>query len=248
MTHLAPEQPIYGLQARGLAGNAGQAGEAAAAVLPSTIEEMAAEYVERLRAERPDGPYRVLGWSFGGLVAHAVATRLQRDGLEVDRLVIVDSYPPDHEIGETEWADHEILAPMLDDGFDYDADELVRDPEAVLQRYARYLRRADHHDHQLAGVGEHGLLATMRVYLNNNRIMGTFQPEVFDGDVLFFSATRDTPGIVWSPEVRERLVPESWRPYVTGEIRDHRIDATHPALLTDPAAIAEIGKALAAGL
>ena len=40
----------------------------------ATIEEMAAHYVSQLRSLRPDGPYHLLGWSFGGVVAQAIAT------------------------------------------------------------------------------------------------------------------------------------------------------------------------------
>jgi thioesterase domain-containing protein len=60
----------------------------------SAIEEMALDYLSRIREIQPSGPYRLLGWSFGGLVAHAMATRLQDQGEEVDLLVLLDAYPP----------------------------------------------------------------------------------------------------------------------------------------------------------
>ena len=67
--HLPDGQPLYGLQARSLTRQDG---------LPESVEEMADDYAARIREVRPYGPYRLLGWSFGGLVAHEVAVRLQR--------------------------------------------------------------------------------------------------------------------------------------------------------------------------
>jgi amino acid adenylation domain-containing protein len=81
--HLPTEVPIFGLQARGLDG--GQE-------LPQSIAEMAAEYLTHIRRLQPTGPYRLLGWSFGGNVAHAMATQLQAQGETVELLVLLDSY------------------------------------------------------------------------------------------------------------------------------------------------------------
>jgi thioesterase domain-containing protein/acyl carrier protein len=56
----------------------------------STIEEMAANYVEALLAHKPEGPYLLAGYSAGGLVAFEVAQQLQRQGQQVDLLAIID--------------------------------------------------------------------------------------------------------------------------------------------------------------
>jgi amino acid adenylation domain-containing protein len=81
---LDPDQPLYGLQARGLTD---------AEARPPSVAEMAADYVELIRSVRPVGPYRLLGYSFGAMVAHAVAVRLQARGDEVDLLACLDGYP-----------------------------------------------------------------------------------------------------------------------------------------------------------
>lgn len=64
---LGPDQPVYGLQALGLSGATAQ----------GSLAEMATAYLEEIVACRPDGPYQLVGYSFGGLV-----------GLEVARLVL----------------------------------------------------------------------------------------------------------------------------------------------------------------
>ncbi|WP_051777480.1 non-ribosomal peptide synthetase [Streptomyces violaceorubidus] len=83
--HLGGDFPVYGLQSAGLDG---------VTPLPERIEEIAADYVERVRAVQPAGPYRLVGWSFGGLVAHAMAVRLQHASERVELLGMLDTHHP----------------------------------------------------------------------------------------------------------------------------------------------------------
>ena len=80
--HLGPEQPLYGLQARGLNAEAE----------PLTrIEEMAAHYIEEIQAVQPTGPYRLLGWSLGGIVAFEIAQQLHNRGEQVEFVALLDT-------------------------------------------------------------------------------------------------------------------------------------------------------------
>ena len=81
---LAPDRPIYCFQASGI-----EPGEPFAL----SVEEAAAEYARIVRALRPTGPYHLLGWSFGGLLAHAVACHLQEQGETVSALIVLDAFP-----------------------------------------------------------------------------------------------------------------------------------------------------------
>src|SRR6185312_7441673 len=84
MKYLGSDYPIYGVQARSLA---------RPEPLPTSVEQMAADYVDQIRMVQPEGPYFLLGWSFGGAPACAVATELQRRGEQVAFLAILDAYP-----------------------------------------------------------------------------------------------------------------------------------------------------------
>ncbi|MFC0429224.1 thioesterase domain-containing protein [Kutzneria buriramensis] len=44
---------------------------------------MARDYVEQIRTVQPDGPYHLLGWSFGGLLAQHMVVLLQRQSHKV---------------------------------------------------------------------------------------------------------------------------------------------------------------------
>lgn len=80
---LAPDCPVYGIQAQGLDG-----------VLPplSRVESMVDLYYGQMRKFRPHGPYHLGGYSFGGLVALELARRLLDDGEPVGLLALVDTY------------------------------------------------------------------------------------------------------------------------------------------------------------
>jgi acyl-CoA synthetase (AMP-forming)/AMP-acid ligase II/thioesterase domain-containing protein len=80
---LGPEQPFYGLQARGLDG-----------VTPprARIEDMAADYVEEIQAVQGDGPYLLGGLAIGGLVAFEMARQLESHGRHVVFLALFDTY------------------------------------------------------------------------------------------------------------------------------------------------------------
>ena len=77
------EQPVYGLQAKGLDGVEEPL---------SRIEDMAAHYVAAIRAQNPDGPYALAGFSFGGLIAFEMARQLLAVGREVKLLAMFDTY------------------------------------------------------------------------------------------------------------------------------------------------------------
>ena len=61
--------------------------------LPDSLEAMAMDDSDRLNAACPEGPYHLLGWSFGGLIAHAVAVGLERRGRRVGLLAMINSLP-----------------------------------------------------------------------------------------------------------------------------------------------------------
>ncbi|HEY6397226.1 MAG TPA: amino acid adenylation domain-containing protein, partial [Solirubrobacteraceae bacterium] len=56
-----------------------------------TVEQMASWYVETVRELQPHGPYLLLGFCFGGVLAYETAQQLMADGEEVSMLVMLDS-------------------------------------------------------------------------------------------------------------------------------------------------------------
>jgi non-ribosomal peptide synthetase component F/thioesterase domain-containing protein/acyl carrier protein len=73
---------VIGIQARGLDGQEPP---------HATVEAMAAEYLNSVKARQPDGPYYLCGYSFGGLVAFEMARRLWESGHEVALVGLFDT-------------------------------------------------------------------------------------------------------------------------------------------------------------
>ncbi|WP_345572769.1 amino acid adenylation domain-containing protein [Nonomuraea rosea] len=186
--HVQPGIPLYGLQARGLDGTTEFAG---------SIREMAADYIEQIRSVQPQGPYHLLGWSYGGGVAHEIAVQLRAAGADVAALVLLDQYP---------WQPDE-------DG----AGEHADDPDAVLDRQMDIVRWQA--GNGFGAATEEEVRTFARLLQNHRRLRRGFVHGRFDGDVLLIVAEDGRAGEVPDPEL--------WRPYVTGEIALASIACTH---------------------
>ena len=82
-TYLDPEQPVFGLQAKGLNG----------VDEPLTsIEDIAAHYIDCILRQNPDGPYALGGYSFGGIIAYEMSKQLLNRGKEVKLLALFDTH------------------------------------------------------------------------------------------------------------------------------------------------------------
>jgi pimeloyl-ACP methyl ester carboxylesterase len=62
---------------------------------PSTLQELAARYVDAVRAKQPHGPYLLGGWSMGGMLAIKMADLLLQDGEQVLKVMMIDSANPE---------------------------------------------------------------------------------------------------------------------------------------------------------
>ena len=80
---LQSDRPVYGLQARGLDGDDAP---------QRRVEDMARVYIEQMRMVQPSGPYALVGYSFGGLVAFEIAQQLIAAGEKIELLCLLDTY------------------------------------------------------------------------------------------------------------------------------------------------------------
>ncbi len=58
------------------------------------VEDIAAHFIREMKQVRPEGPYLLCGFSFGGLVAYEMAQQLSRSGEQVPFLALLDTYAP----------------------------------------------------------------------------------------------------------------------------------------------------------
>jgi thioesterase domain-containing protein len=94
---LSPEQPVYGLEARGVDGQLPPA---------TSIEEMADLYLEAVRMRQPHGPYLLGGYSGGGVIALEMARKLAAAGEQTANVVLLDTFHPSTTPRKVGWRDH----------------------------------------------------------------------------------------------------------------------------------------------
>ena len=103
-TALGSSRPVYGLQPRGLDGEQPP---------HASVEEAAEHYLEAIRQHSPQGPLHLLGHSFGGWIAFAMARQLASEGHSLASLTLIDSEVPSN--GTNKWHDDvDILMELID--------------------------------------------------------------------------------------------------------------------------------------
>jgi thioesterase domain-containing protein len=196
---------------------------------------MAADYADQICLVDPTGPYCLLGWSFGGMVAHAVATELQQRSKQVCLVAILDAYPHPPTLKDApDFTEGDLLKFLLHMGAR--EDKQPDDDEPVT--FAKAIEAFRGQGHALASIEEQHLSAMMKIAANNVDLAIKFSPEIFQGDVLFFAAMidcEDTPS------------PDTWKPYVDGTIDTYQINSKHGYMM-QPGPLAQIGSILATRL
>jgi thioesterase domain-containing protein len=230
---LGTDRPVYGLQARGLDGTE---------ALPASLREMAADYLDHVRSVQPTGPYHLLGWSFGGVVAHEMAVLLEESGEPVETLALLDAHPTRADDADTDadaaaasaesvagsLAGRDVLA-MLLEHFGYDPSPWAG--ESLT--YPRLVEIARAQGGLLASFDEQRIAALARAFTNNARLATLHRPRAFGGNAVLFTAREH------SPETALGL----WRPLIKGSVEVLPLGCTHMEM-GRPAALRDVGRVL----
>ncbi len=165
--HLPADRPFYALQSRGYDDSA---------VNPESLEMMVEDYLEQILAIQPEGPFHLIGYSFGGTAAHAIAAELQTRGHEVALLALLDAVPSSY------FSQGEVLS--------------VDEVRNLLGDYIGSLVGADEYEYLLQ--------TSATVLVDHMSLLREFSSPVYRGDALFFNATKnedDSYVGLWGPHI-----------------------------------------------
>ncbi len=213
LRHLDPDQPVYGVQALGI--GSGQK-------LPDSFDEMIQAHVDDIRSEFPDGPYNLLGWSSGGVIAHAIARVLEQDGARVGVLVMLDSH----------------AAPGSDPASpDDDLDAIVRSGLAGDPAYQDFLAGMRDGLREVYGpvaaLDDAEFSAVILAGVNSLKLLRP--PDgIYSGDLLYFAASDP------ASSGRQPSAADAWLPYIGGRIEVRGVASEHAGML-QPGSLAVIG-------
>ncbi|WP_415974021.1 amino acid adenylation domain-containing protein [Rhodococcus sp. 077-4] len=211
--------PIYGLQSPVLGG--GQ--------LPATIDEWAATFVDRILEIQPTGPYHLLGWSMGGVIAHAIAVKLRGLGETVSTLAMMDSFVLSRttHLVERQVTMGEMLGGLgVSSGRETDVAELSIDSAMELLQTLPA---------PFDGLSRERVENIVDGIERSAAILQAYEPATFDGELLYFASAVDDPtGLAGAA---------SWSGFVDAEPVVVRVASTHWEMAST-SALAEIGPVL----
>ncbi|MGA9873637.1 MAG: amino acid adenylation domain-containing protein, partial [Rhodococcus sp. (in: high G+C Gram-positive bacteria)] len=191
------DRPVYGLQIPGIA-----SGERA----PTSIDELADRYVLEIRGVQANGPYHLLGWSLGGVIAHAVATRLQADGEEIALLALVDA---------------QLAAPA--EAAEFGVDDLARQLGVTGHSFDEIVARLRTTRSELDFLTPDHLRRMYEPVTQAAGWVDAYEVPVFKGEIVYLAA-RGSRGA------------EHWKNFVDGDISVRRVDAEHEHMLGEEGA------------
>ncbi|NJM15000.1 MAG: amino acid adenylation domain-containing protein [Bacteroidales bacterium] len=176
----------------------------------NTVEEIANDYLRQVKQINPEGPFYLIGFSFGGLVAFAMATKLQQEGFKVPLLALLDCKHPKQNEGKMQkyrhLAKNHGFANMLFDRVFRGAPRLItRKTEELLVKLL-----VKHH------IKLGGRLRKRMILMNSANIYYTFKPGIYDGTLLLF-------------KVRDNAIADEllgWAPHA-GQVKSIMLEGVH---------------------
>jgi thioesterase domain-containing protein len=183
------EQCIYGLQAKGNDG-----------VEPpfERIEELARYYLDAIKRVQPHGPYFLVGFSLGGLVALEMARQISSSGEIVALLAMLESYPHPKQLSLSQ------RIRLVSRRVKRRALTLLPFPTHFNPR----LKSSVHEPDDQIAVRTHTLPVTKRAYESAYTAWKHYQPRLYQGKIHFVKAAvttiyPDDPFAVWGKLVEE---------------------------------------------
>lgn len=171
-----------------------------------TVEDLARRYVDEIISLKRQGPYYILGVSFGGVLAYEAAQQLSRRGANVPLLILLDAVLPSAvKVGATRYVIEQIKTAISGPN----VREIV--PEDQIHKLS-YEEMGKFRSQYYWTLGKH------------------YDPLPYTGSVLLVRATATKLfGLGYIHD--EQL---GWRDLVTGNLETIKIDGTHIGILQQP--------------
>ena len=232
LNRLPPDTPMYGFER-----------------VEGTIEERAAQYVPKLRELGGDGPFILVGWSLGGVLAYACAIGLKQQGCDVPFVGLIDAVRAGEEIPQTKeetrkrW---ERYARFAERTFNVEIPDIPYEHLEELddEGQVRFVLEAVKQSGvQIPG----GIIEHQRTSYLDNRAIDTVQIQPYDGHVTLYMADRyHDDAITFEPRYATRKPDGGWGEYVA-DLEVVPIGGEHIQAIDEPI-IAKVGEHMSRAL
>jgi amino acid adenylation domain-containing protein len=246
--HLGFDQPFYGLQDPKLYTDEDPY---------TSLEAMAALYVEAIRRVQPQGPYLLAGWSFGGHVAFEMAQQLVRHGESADMVAVIDTGSIPH-LGR-KFAGHDdasllaIMVKAASPNTGKSVEELAADfrklpPDVQFKEASNYAMEQLNLS-ILSDYVRKYVERTVELFKTRIRVLQDYRPSRYPGRITLIRAS-ETP-LQPSGETGIELPDEAldpslgWGEFSSEPVEIHVIDGNHVTIALEPR-VRELGRVLRA--
>ena len=216
LQYLPETQPVYGIQARGFDGIEDPL---------YTIEEMAELYLREIRQVYPQGPLYLMGHSFGGLVAYEMAQQLQHQGEKPGLLVILDTKTP--ELTKYNPSILQIIKALSWNIWHTPASQRMEYLMIGTQWFFKKRKAANNKEYAEELKKKNPNMRMYNVLQPNYKAQATYEPSVYNGDMVLFRAKIQSPKSAHSSTL-------GWNKLVKGQIYSHTIPGQHLSIIEDP--------------
>lgn len=207
------DQPFFGLQAQGVDGR-----------LPplQSVQEMAAQYLEAIRSVQPHGPYRLAGYSAGGVIALEMAQRLRAEGEQVELLLMIDTLSPAAARKPVPLWRKLWLARHWSLDFVRGWPERRRRGREIEVRYTQALE-------QLArGEPLPPELVDFHLFRNFVAVQARYDAKPYPGDMVLFRARES------EMQYLQAGAALGWEAHIEGGIGTQMVDGSHFSMMSEP--------------
>ena len=216
-----------------------------------SIEELAEQYIEKIKKVQPVGPYYIAGWCVGGTIAFEMVRQLEMAGEKVEVLTLINSYAPGKEIYgevkpftlETEkmWIQDQLIDDSIIDSQIIKLDE-IKDISKIWLQVVEVVSKVDHLDEVLQAIKEKipprianivpnfddidlkGLMYYLNVIRTYSNARAFYVPQNTITTPVFFIEANDTP-------ISNK---DTWQNYCEPEVTFETVDGNHFSIFKTP--------------
>jgi amino acid adenylation domain-containing protein len=222
---LGPEQPLYGLSIHLLERDD---------MPENQVETQAAYYIKEMRMIQPEGPYHLIGMSFGGKIAFEMARQLEIQGQKVASVVLLDTYAPGavKDNGEIErisghWKN------VQHHGLPYIAEKVgarLRSTSLHITQSTETLIKQWQCDYRnRLGLPLPDELQDFLFSQQHQLASRNYQPKMYSGKITLFRAMQYEKGI------SETIDPYlGWGQFTTGGVEVYHVPGDHLSMVEEP--------------
>ncbi len=232
---LGLDQPVYAVSPQGIDGK----------TPPHVrIEDIATHAIAAMRSVQPTGPYRLAGYSFGGVVAFEVARQLRAAGDQVGLVALIDTWAPTAARRPGIFKTMALCLELASKGWLFVSDYIALLMATRSQRSSETSRESTRLLEMAVAKGMAVTLPSvrsmLRVYLANLKALRRYVPQAYSHPITLFRTGQPSCTDLYDQTL-------GWSELALDKVSVHQVTGDHISVMRQPRAQV-LAKALSASL